>query len=187
MAEELEVLDSKAGMPQKKQGVWSWVRLLLIVGILFVVLNNLTGLMKVSGNSMNPTLQSGNVLFINKLALFLGVPKYGDIVIINEDRLGYSLVKRVIAVEGDKVAIAEGVTYVNGLPLLESYTYGQSEDMEEVVIGVDELFVAGDNRTLGESLDSRDPELGPIHFRDIKGYAAFSLWPMHTLAKPLKL
>lgn len=55
-------------------------------------------LTRVSGNSMNPTLQSGNVLLIKKVALFLGVPKHGNIVIINEDRRGYSLVKRVIAV-----------------------------------------------------------------------------------------
>lgn len=81
------------------------------------------------------------------------------------------------------MAIAEGVTYANGLLLLESYAYGQSEGMEEVVIGKDELFVVGDYCTLGESLDSKDPELGPIHVLDIKCYAAFSLWPVHTLAK----
>ncbi|GGD91215.1 signal peptidase I [Paenibacillus nasutitermitis] len=187
MTEEIEVKSQRASLTRKKKGVWGWIRFFLIVGAAFIIINNLTGIVKVSGNSMNPTLQSGNILLINKFSLFLGVPKYGDVVVIKEDRLGYSIVKRVIAVEGDKVAIVDGVTYVNGAPLVELYTYGQSEDMEEMTMGIDELFVAGDNRNLGESLDSRDPQLGPVHIGDIRGYAALSLWPMHRISKPLKL
>jgi len=187
MTEEIEVMSRTASVSKKKNSVWGWVRFVLIVGVAFILINNLTGIVRVSGNSMNPTLQSGNILLINKLSLFFGMPKYGDVVVVKEDRLGYSIVKRVIAVEGDRVAIVDGITYVNGSPLVELYTYGKSEDMKEMTVGINELFVAGDNRNLGESLDSRDPQLGPVHIRDIRGYAAVSLWPMHRIAKPLKL
>ncbi|MBC8080962.1 MAG: signal peptidase I [Gorillibacterium sp.] len=187
MAEQMEAMSRRPSSDLKKNGVWGWIRFILILGVVFILINNLTSLMKVSGNSMNPTLQSGNILFINKLSLFLGVPKYGDVVVIDADRLGYSLVKRVIAVEGDRVAIRDGVTYVNGSPLLELYTNGKSEDMEEKIVGINEVFVIGDNRNLGESLDSRDPRLGPVHISDINGYASFSLWPMHGISKPLEL
>lgn len=177
-------LISKSG---KKRGIWSHTRFVLIVAVIFIIVNNLIGLMRVSGHSMSPTLQSGNVLLINKVALLFGTPKYGDVVVVADDRLGYNIVKRVIAVEGDRVAIVDGVTYVNGIPLVELYTYGISEDMAELTVNTNELFVLGDNRSPGESLDSRDKDLGTIHIGAIAGYASISLWPIHGIAKPLEL
>lgn len=188
MTEEAAILTPRSKRAaQKKSGVWSWIRFVLVLGLAMLVLHNIAGIMKVSGHSMNPTLHNGNILLINKLSLFFGTPKYGDIVIVDDDRLGYSIVKRVIAVEGDRVSIKDGITYVNDVPLVELYTYGTAEDMAEQVIGMDELFVAGDNREPGASLDSRDPDLGPVHMSDVKGYALVSLFPLHKLSKPLKL
>ncbi|MEK3884352.1 signal peptidase I [Paenibacillus sp. PL2-23] len=172
---------------RKKSELWGWIRFLLVLALVYLIVNNLTGLMRVSGQSMEPTLQHGDILLINKASLFVDKPKYGDVVVVEEESLGYKIVKRVIAVEGDTVAIVDGVTFVNGEQLVELYTYGKSEDMEELTVGAGQLFVVGDNRTLGESLDSRSPSLGPIAIGDVKGYVAASLWPMHGIAKPLDL
>ncbi|QHW32298.1 signal peptidase I [Paenibacillus rhizovicinus] len=166
---------------------WSWLRLVIVLGVIFLVIHNLFGLDRVSGNSMNPTLANGNVLFINKLAMLFESPKYGDVVVIDSTALGYNIVKRVIAVGGDRIAINDGTIYVNGEPLTELYTYGKSEDMAEILVEPGHVFVAGDNRDLGESLDSRDPKLGQVDQSEIKGFVACSLWPMHGIAKPLKL
>lgn len=170
-----------------RPSLWSRIRFFLLMALLLLVMHQTTGLMKVSGHSMEPSLQHGDVLLMNKLSLLFSKPKYGDVVIVKEESLGYNIVKRVIAVEGDVVSIADGVTYVNGRPLVELYTFGTSEDMGELRINEGHLFVAGDHRTLGESLDSRDPRIGQIHESEILAYVVASIWPIHGIAKPLEL
>ncbi|MFC4100692.1 signal peptidase I [Paenibacillus xanthanilyticus] len=187
MEQQHDTTNGRSPDNKEKNGIWSWVKLILTIGVVYLLVNNMTGLERVSGNSMNPTLQNGDILVLNKVSLFWRLPAYGDVVIVDEERLGYSIVKRVIGVEGDRVAIMDGVTYVNGAPLAELYTYGTSEDMSEIIVGDNELFVVGDHRNLGESLDSRDPKLGTVHLGDVKAYAWFSLWPMHGISKPLDL
>ncbi|MFD2615330.1 signal peptidase I [Paenibacillus gansuensis] len=182
-----DVITARSSKPSVKSEVWGWIRFLLIIGAAFLIIHNLAGLTKVSGNSMNPTLQNGNIMLINKLSLLFSEPKYGDVVTIKDERMDFSIIKRVIAVGGDKVAIRGGVVYVNGNPLAELYTLGQSQDMDEVTVDPGHIFVAGDNRSPGASLDSRDPGLGQILTSDVKGYAVVSLWPMHRIAKPLEL
>lgn len=49
------------------------------------------------------------------------------------------------------------------------------------------MFVLGDNRTPGESLDSRSSEIGPVVISNIKGYANVSISPFYKIMKPLKL
>ncbi|MDD9270937.1 signal peptidase I [Paenibacillus sp. GCM10023248] len=187
MTEEV-VEPRKQPVNKQKSEFWGWVRFILLLGLAYILINNMIGLTRVSGNSMNPTLQNGNILLMNKLSLFFSKPEYGDVVVIKDDRMGgISIIKRVIAVEGDSVFIRDGVIYVNQTPLPELYTAGKSEDMDVVNVPSGHLFVVGDNRNLGESKDSRDPALGPVHIRDVKGYALFSLFPMHKIAEPLDL
>ncbi|GFZ81472.1 signal peptidase I [Paenibacillus marchantiophytorum] len=182
-----ESLGLRQSVVKKKSDFWGWVKFILLLALAFILINNMIGLTRVSGNSMYPTLQNGNILFMNKLSLFFSTPKYGDVVVIKEERLGFNIIKRVIAVEGDRVLIRDGVIYVNETPLPELYTAGKSEDMAVQTVPSGHLFVIGDNRTLGESKDSRDPSLGPVHIKDVKGYAEFSLLPMHRIAEPLDL
>jgi signal peptidase I len=182
------VLERKKSVATKqKSEFWGWVRFILLLSLAFILINNMIGLTRVSGNSMNPTLESGNILLMNKVSLFFKTPKYGDVVVIKDERLEFSIIKRVIAVQGDRVFIRDGVIYVNETPLPELYTAGKSENMDVQTIPSGHLFVVGDNRILGESKDSRDPSLGPVHIKDVKGYAVFSLLPMHQIAEPLDL
>ncbi|MEC0231233.1 signal peptidase I [Paenibacillus alba] len=172
---------------KNKNGFWGWVKFILLLTLAFILINNVIGLTRVSGNSMYPSLQNGNVLLMNKFSLFFSTPKYGDVVVIKDERLEFSIIKRVIAVQGDRILIRDGVIYVNETPLPELYTAGKSEDMAVQTVPAGSLFVIGDNRTLGESKDSRDPSLGPVHIKDVKGYAEFSLLPMHRIPEPLDL
>lgn len=52
---------------------------------------------------MEPTLQNGNALLLKKW----GVPQKGDIVTAYIDELDYTVVKRILAAEGDTVNIDE--------------------------------------------------------------------------------
>ena len=88
---------------------------------------------------MEPTLQNGNALLLKKW----GVPQKGDIVTAYIDELDYTVVKRILAAEGDTVNIDESGVYVNGKWAAESVKNGQNN----------EYFLIGDN--LADSLDSR--------------------------------
>ncbi|SDS88897.1 signal peptidase I [Paenibacillaceae bacterium GAS479] len=162
-----------------------WVRYIIGLSLAMFILTNAAGLSRVSGESMLPSLSSGNILLINKLSLYVDEPEYGDVVVIGSKALGYSLVKRVIAIEGDSVAISDGVVYVNGSPLTELYSIGKSSNMDPQQVTEGHVFVLGDNRDLGASLDSRSPELGQVLVADIQGYALIKLMPWGAIAAPL--
>lgn len=176
-----ENVESKAIASRKKNGFLEWVKFLAGIAVVYLVVSNSIGLTKVIGHSMDPTLKDGSFLFVNKLSTFISSPSYGDVVIVKEE--DRNIVKRVIGMAGDKVAIQEGVVYVNDEPLDENYVLGTSNDMEAVTVEKGKVFIIGDNRTPGESLDSRDPNMGTISEELVEGYAVVSLYPFYTIKK----
>lgn len=155
--------------------------------LLYVMIINSIGVSKVAGTSMEPTLRDGSFVLINKLSSHLRRPRYGDVVVISQKEKGYSITKRVIGVPGDTVMIEDGTVYVNGSPLPEIYTLGKSGEMNPVRVVEETIFVLGDNRDPGESLDSRSTEMGLIKTKDVKGYGFVSLYPFYKIMKPLKI
>ena len=154
----------------------------------------------VIGASMEPTLHQGDVLLVSDLFY---TPKIGDIVIIQVDKptkgatLDRPLVKRIIALGGDKVSInfKTWEIDVNGLPIDQSYldpakieasamkNYAMETDDSgicEFTVSEGCVFVLGDNRN--DSLDSRT--LGEIDERCIVGRAIYRLFPLNSMGKP---
>ncbi|MBS2970771.1 signal peptidase I [Metabacillus sp. KIGAM252] len=154
-----------------------WILFILAMAFIIFVYRCTIGIQLISGNSMNPTIQDRNAVLISKL--FFN-PDKGDIVIARDPH-GYNIIKRVIAVSNDTVSIKDGITYVNGKALVEPYTSGTSEDLEEIKVPENRYFIAGDNRTLGESLDSRDPSVGMIPKENLIGEVLVSLLPSKIL------
>lgn len=136
----------------------------------------------VTGASMLPTLTEGDRLIISN---FFYTPKIGDIVVIQiEDEVAAkrpqilakdsSIIKRVIATEGQTVSIQNGVIYVDGTKLDAQFDYfADSDIMEEITVSQGHIFVMGDNRRV--SLDSR--ALGEIDARTVIGKVLFRLAP----------
>jgi signal peptidase I len=127
--------------------------------------------------SMRPTLEEGDRILINRLAYRFGDPSRGDIVVlhspVNPDE---DLVKRIVALAGDRVAVSDGRLYLNGVVqdepyLLEEYIQG---DMPETVVPEGEVFVMGDNRN--NSGDSR--MFGSIRTDSLIGSAFVVYWPV---------
>ena len=135
-------------------------------------------------HSMENTLIENDYLFVSKQAykLFGNAPKSGDIVVFKSDLTTASgknklLIKRVIAVGGDTIAIHNGVVYVNGAALDEPYTkdgYTNTE-MDDMVIPEGYIFAMGDNRQ--NSADSRDSRIGCVDEKLLVGKAVLRLFP----------
>ena len=73
----------------------------------------------VQGDSMDPAVSKGEHVIVNKLAYFFDQPEQGDVVafpcsVYSEDGEGSTLIKRVVATEGDQVEIKDGALYING-------------------------------------------------------------------------
>lgn len=177
--------DSEPAARSGKAELWGWVRFLVALGIAVFLITHVIGFSRVSGHSMEPSLHSRDFLFVNKAARYYRSPKTGDVAVIHSGALGYDIVKRIVGLPGERVAIANGAVYVDGTPLAEISVMGEPEDLPEQTVPDGFVFVLGDNRTPGESLDSRSPELGWVPLREIRGYAVWSLFPWGSIAHPL--
>ncbi|WP_207655737.1 signal peptidase I [Vallitalea okinawensis] len=161
--------------------VWLWVRdigLCLIIAWLFItfVAQNTY----VDGTSMNPTLEHGDYVIINKFIYNFTEPDYKDIIVFPyENNPANPFIKRVIGLPGDEVDIHDGAVYVNGVALVEDYITGNVEATGNVDFPVTvpegEYFVMGDHRDV--SYDSRSTKVGTIPEENIIGKAGLRIWP----------
>lgn len=136
----------------------------------------------VSGTSMNNTLLDGDYLLVLSNT-FYQQPQYGDVIVASKQSFdnGAPIVKRVIAVEGQKVDIdfKTGVVYVDDVALEEEYTLTPTTTPEGIsfplIVEEGCLFVMGDNRD--GSKDSRHPDIGQIDKREVLGKVFFLFFP----------
>ncbi|WP_059042600.1 signal peptidase I [Paenibacillus rubinfantis] len=183
-------LENSAGKPQpdSPQGrwateLWEMLKTIVIAFVIMVLLNIFVfNLSMVKGQSMQPTLEEQERLFVDKLVYRLGHPKRGEVVVLKDpsvdaDRKPF-LVKRIVAVPGDTVEVREGKLIVNGIPQDEPYTDTVIEDgdMPEMKLNAGSYFVMGDNRHAGRSKDSR--YFGSVKEKWIVGRAEFVFWPI---------
>lgn len=172
---------------------------------LFIV-SNIATVTQVKEQSMEPTFQENDRVFVYKLGYLLSGPERGDVVILNKNsvksgllvnmvneleeitnsinyRLGRPaekniLIKRVIGVPGDRILIDEGKVYLNGEVLSEDYVNGETYT---VALGMEEMIVPEGNVFVmgdnrGNSLDSRN--LGFITFSQLKGNVVYRFFPI---------
>ncbi len=128
----------------------------------------------VNGPSMQSTLDGGEIMLLNKM------PKEFErfeIVVIKTDY--EDIIKRVIALPGEKISCQNGIVYVNDRRQDEEYSKGVTSDFDPITLGEDEYFVMGDNRE--ESADSRS--FGPFHSTDIKGKTNLVIFPFNKFGK----
>ena len=154
-----------------KKGVRSWM-LQASVGIaLAIVITNLAfGFVRVSGSSMYPTLQDGNLGLVNLIKGRIGNIKRFDIVIVKFEALDEYIIKRVVGLPGETVEYNATHLYINGEVVEEDFlSEVYTGDTEAVTLGEDEYYCVGDNRT--NSMDSR--MIGPIKSSEIKGVWMF--------------
>ncbi len=161
-----------------KEGfVWAGELVLAFVIACLLVVN--FGVMTSNvGQSMEPTLASGDKVLTNRLIYKLTKPKRGDLVVFkpNGNENSHYYIKRVVGLPGETIQIIDGFIYINGEVLTENIKLdkmeyaGTAED--EIKIASDEYFVLGDNRNASE--DSRNAEIGNVKKKDIEAQAWFN-------------
>ena len=147
-------------------------RYALLILVLFLAMRFLVGISWVSGDSMYPTLKSGNAVVYFRPGNTYHV---GDIVSVKM-AYGEYYIKRVVAVAGDTVDLIDVKLYVNGLPESGGWGRGDTWPQESTVeypltIPEGKLFAVGDNRPI--SIDSRT--FGPVALSQIRGRILFHM------------
>ncbi len=129
----------------------------------------------VRGQSMEPTLHDNERVIVEKISYrLMGGPHRGDVVVLRLEGAHDMLIKRVVALPGETVAVQGGQVFVDGMPLTESWAVRQGgPDYPPTLVPEGHVFVMGDNRS--HSNDSRS--FGPVPLKNIIGHAVFIYWP----------
>lgn len=142
---------------------------IVIVVVVVLIRTFIITPVRVDGDSMKNTLKNGDILLLYKL----GSINRLDIIVLDEEKDNEKIIKRVIGLPGETVAIKKGKIYVNDKVIDDEYAYGETSDYDKVTLEDDEYFILGDNRLI--SKDSR--YFGPIKKSEIKGKIVFRLFP----------
>lgn len=154
--------------------------LITVAAIAILVATLWLPVLQIYGNSMNPTLENGEIIFTVKTADL----KPGDIVAFYYNNK--ILVKRFICGAGDWIRIEEdGTVFVNDEELTEPYVmekaFGDCNIEMPYQVPDGRIFVMGDHRST--SVDSRNTAVGCVSQEQIVGKILFRVWPLNRLGK----
>ncbi len=185
------------------RGLREIVETIVLALLIFLMVRAVVQNFQVEGRSMEPTLQTGLYLLVNKALyweinletiskfvpfvdpgddptryIFRG-PKRGDVVVFRSPNQGpgqpeRDFIKRVIAVPGETVEVRDCTVFIDGQPLEEPYTFEQPRyTFGPETVPPDHYFVLGDNRN--NSSDSHS--WGMLPKENIIGQAWITYWP----------
>lgn len=146
---------------------------LILAIVLYFLIDTVIARVRVENISMQPTLQPGEFLVVNKWAYRFSDFQRGDVIVFHfspqED-----YIKRIIGIPGDRVEVAGGIVRVNGTALEEPYIAAPPVYTGAWNVPEDMLFVLGDNRN--QSSDSH--KWGFVASDRIVGKALVVYWPL---------
>jgi signal peptidase I len=146
---------------------------------------------------MQPTLRTGNIVLVWRLPQTWAeltnsqyIPARSNLVVVKKLAVSNEqLVKRVIGLPGDTIKIADGRVIVynqqhpNGFDP-DNAPYGRlllpTGGVFSTYVSDGQLFVMGDNRQQGASLDSRS-SLGNITSSDLVGKVVIRIYPLNQI------
>lgn len=170
---------------KRNKEIFEWLDAIIVALIFFVfTFTMMFRFVVVNGNSMLPTFVNGDWVIIYN---FLYTPIKGDIVVVNNlGSFDEPIIKRIVAVEDDKIKIDNetGKVYVNDVAQDDEFCYssgvtyaGDYEIPEVIPRGY--IFVMGDNRE--DSLDSRYKLIGPVKKEKVLGKAKAIIFPFKRI------
>lgn len=134
----------------------------------------------IEDNGMTPTLERGDTLLCDKLALLFLTPKRGDIVCYKPAYGSGVYTARVVALPGEEFAVYSGKIYINGCLLEEDYiAQACAEDIEPITVPAGSFLLLPDAR---QSIASAAPEELIISEKRIIGRVAVRVAPLARAA-----
>lgn len=147
---------------------------LLIAVVLFAGIDTVSARIRVDGHSMEPTLYTGELLIVNKMAYKFSSMNIGDVIVFHPPNSPTEeYIKRIIGLPGDHVVIKDGKVIVNDRVLEEPYIKAAPNYELDIVVDSNGVFVLGDNRN--NSNDSH--AWGTVPLENIIGKAVVIYWP----------
>ncbi len=173
---------SLSGWQIAKAVIREIVETVVLTLIIFFLIQSVIRNFRVDGHSMDPNLQHGQYLVVDKISYKLPFdlrsPQRGDIIVFEPPtHPDKDFVKRIIGLPGETIEIRQGQVFINNEPLNEPF--GARLDrfsMPARAIPAEEYFVMGDNRA--NSNDSRN--WGSLQTDRVIGRAWLSYWPPQT-------
>lgn len=153
--------------PDKKkiQSFMNWIIDITLVVVLAVfVVQNMGIRIEVEGRSMEPELQSGDMVLVNQIHYLFWDPNRFDVIAFRKEEVSSKIyIKRIVGLPGETVQIIDGGLYIDGEAMVVA---GMSEITlpglaeEPVQLGQNEYFVLGDSADTSE--DSRFSNIGNV-------------------------
>ena len=155
--------------------------LLILLTILVLVPRFVLEKVLIDGESMENSLFDGENILIEKVSRYFGGPNRFDVIVFHKQDGAQkrTYVKRVIGLPGETIQIIGDTIFINGEPIEENF--GKDPMVyaglaaEPLVLGEDEYFVLGDNRTI--SADSRNTRIGVVKRSELDGVAFLRIYP----------
>ena len=177
-----EKLANRTDKEKELREILGWVIYIAIVILAtYLIVTYVGQRTKVSGDSMEATLQDGDNLIVDKISYRFRVPKRYEVVVFPyryADDTYY--IKRIIGLPGETVQIIDGYVYINGEKLNENFglevMINAGSAANPIKLGDDEYFVLGDNRNC--SADSREVSVGVLKREELIGRAWIRIWPL---------
>ncbi len=173
---------------------------LVLAVVVFLLLQATVRNFKVDGSSMDPTLEHGQFLLVNRLVYLridierlskivpfwqsndrsshyaIRPPKRGEIIVFEFPRdASKDFVKRIVGLPGEEIEIRDGTVIVDGAVLEEPYLTAKDKSNKSTYrLKEGEYYVLGDNRS--RSNDSRS--WGPVPEANLRGKVWMVYWPV---------
>ena len=179
------------------------IEAVVLATVVFMLLQVTVRNFRVEGYSMDPTLEHGQYLLVNRLVYLqvdmgrlaeivpfweagegmsghvIHAPKRGEVIVFefpdsNPNNPKKDFVKRVVGLPGETIRMNAGTVFVNEVELDEPYLAEKDgSHAAEITLGEVEYFVLGDNRA--HSNDSRS--WGAVPEANLRGKAWLVYWP----------
>ena len=179
------------------------IEALVLAAVVFMLLQTTVRNFRVDGSSMDPTLEDGQFLLVNRLVYLrvemdrlakivpfwqagegssrhaIHAPERGEIIVFefpdrNLNNDRKDFVKRVVGLPGETIRMHDGVVFVNEKELDEPYLPEKDHsNAAETTLGAGEYYVLGDNRA--HSNDSRS--WGAVPDVNLRGKVWMVYWP----------
>lgn len=171
-----------------RENIKEWIKAAVFAVVIAIIVIQFVRPTVVSGISMEPNFQDEDYLIVSKQAYNFGEFERGDVVVFQSslpDKKGGEklLIKRIVGLPGETVAVKDGQVYIDGEKLSENCTKDgwTSGEVDSFTIPKGEVFCLGDNRL--RSTDSRDPRVGCVDKEQITGKVVFRVYPFNEFGK----